>query len=289
MCTQKGNGSGMFQEIQNIHEDCNELFICLPEFKSLSPNSVRLAGISELRTLYQIGRVANQTHLLLFTRNGYGRLKTADGEFEISPQTLTVLPAGKGFYFELASQEWQTCWFILKDSQQWKGINQMPQEVFHCREVNVVHSTLKLLHQQHELEGSGKSAMESELMDILFRYLKLALGNRQSVSDADSRIWDFITQLSGRLHIRWTTEKIAEELHLSEPHLFRLFKANVGKSPMQYLTELRIQHASELLKHSNLSIEQIALCVGYNDGTSFSHRFRKAVGASPGIWRQNQH
>ena len=126
-------------------------------------------------------------------------------------------------------------------------------------------------------------------MDILYRYLKQALGNRRAIMGADSRVWDFITRLSGRLHIRWSTEKIARELHLSEPHLFRLFKANVGKSPMQYLTELRIQHARELLKHSHLSIEQIAQCVGYNDGTSFSHRFRKSVGASPGIWRQNQH
>lgn len=275
----------MFSEIQNIHEDCNELFICLSEYAGKVSETIRLAGISELRTRYEIGRAVGQPHLLIFTRAGNGLLTTKNGQTVIEPQTLTVLPAGEGFLFELNSEEWQTCWFILEDCKQWQAVADIGQAVYHCREVDVVYSTLLLLHQQHELGTSQGSSMEADLMEILTIYIKAAVRARDTLTASESRIHHFINRLSGQLHLPWNTEKIADELHLSEPHLFRLFKSVAGKSPMQYVTELRIQHACELLKNTNLNIEQIAQCVGYQDGTSFSHRFRKSVGISPGKWK----
>lgn len=289
----------MFSEIQDIHQDCHELFICLPEYAGNHAQSFTLAGISELRTRYQIGRVAPEFHLLIFTRAGVGRLKTADGLIDIEPQTLTVLPAGRGFMFELAGQEWQTCWFALQNCATWGAINGMQQMTYHCREVNVVSATLSLLHQQHELsknyahehsvsDSAQASKLEANLVDTLVHYIKAALGAKRTLSGTESRVHEFINKLPSQLHIEWTTEKIATELHLSEPHLFRLFKGMVDKSPMQYLTELRIQHACELLKSTHLNIEQVAQCVGYHDGTSFSHRFRKSLGVSPGIWKKTR-
>lgn len=278
-----------FSEVQNIHEDCHELFISLSEFKGQAGKTMKLGGISELRTHYQIGRIAGSPHLLIFTREGQGILKTEKEEIKIPPQTITVLPAGKGFLFELDPEaiEWHTCWIILEDCKQWQSIHDMGQVVYHCREVNVVNSTLKLLHQQHELGDIHGSSMEADLLDVLLFYIKAALGAKNTLSAAESRVHDFIDRLTAQLHLPWSTEKIAEELHLSEPHLFRLFKSVAGKSPMQYLTELRMLHACELLKYTNLNIEQIAQCVGYQDSTSFSHRFRKSVGASPGTWKKN--
>lgn len=289
----------MFSEIQDIHEDCHELFICLPEYSGSHAQSISLAGISELRTRYQIGRVAPEFHLLIFTRAGYGRMVTEDGVCDIEPQTLTVLPSGKGFMFELAGDEWQTCWFILERYPIWQSVSDMEQVTYHCREVNVVSATLALLHQQHELAKqytherpenptSENNMMEANLIDTLVHYIKAALGTQRSLTGTESRVHEFINKLPSQLHIPWSTEKIASELHISEPHLFRLFKSLVDKSPMQFLADLRIQHACELLKSTNLSIEQVAQCVGYQDGTSFSHRFRKSLGLSPGIWKRSR-
>lgn len=277
-----------FTEIQNIHEDCHELFIYLTDFAGQSASTIKLAGISELRTCYEIGRVASQTHLLIFTTAGRGKLHTADGETMIESQTVTVLPAGERFFFELDDTEWHTCWFILEDCKLWQTILDIGLTVFHCREANVVSSTLLLLHQQHELGALHGSSMEADLMDVLIFYIKAAIGGESSFSGSEIRVHDFIDRLSAQLHLPWSTEKIAHELHLSEPHLFRLFKSVTGKSPMQYLCELRMQHACELLKNTNLNIEQVAQCVGYQDGTSFSHRFRKSKGISPGKWKSER-
>lgn len=274
-----------FKEWQVIHQDCQETFVCLSEFQGKVADTIELAGISELRTQYEIGRVNPSTHLLIFSTSGGGKLFVGEDENAINAGTFTVLPANTDFYMELAEPHWHTCWFLLKDTDTWSSVKDLGFGIFPCRVEGLVHSTLSLLCQQHELPLINSDEVERELMDILAFYLKTALGTINVHSNAENRLLKFAAELPGLLHLNWNTDKMAKELHLSEPHLFRLSKSLLGKSPMQYLAELRLQHSCELLRHSNLTVEQIAQCVGYSDGTSFSHRFRKSLGVSPKSWR----
>ena len=50
---------------------------------------------------------------------------------------------------------------------------------------------------------------------------------------------------------------------VSRSHLYRVFMLNVGKSPIDYLTEYRINEACKLLRAGNLSIAQVANSVVY--------------------------
>lgn len=55
----------------------------------------------------------------------------------------------------------------------------------------------------------------------------------------------------------WKVAEMAEKVNVSVSHLNRLFKAEFNLSPMQYLQELRLERAADLLKSSFLSIKQI--------------------------------
>ena len=57
--------------------------------------------------------------------------------------------------------------------------------------------------------------------------------------------------------------------------------ANVGQSPIDYLTNYRISEACSLLKNSNLSIAEIAVSVGFFDQFYFSRVFKKVKGVPP--------
>lgn len=78
---------------------------------------------------------------------------------------------------------------------------------------------------------------------------------------------------------------LAQQLAVSERTLIRRFNAVLGHSPLTYLQHLRIDTARALLEAGDLSIEQIALYVGYSDVSSFSRLFRKRVGLTPGAYR----
>lgn len=66
----------------------------------------------------------------------------------------------------------------------------------------------------------------------------------------------------------------------------RRFRQAAHKTPVEYLQEVRIHQARELLKRSNLSIAEIAFSVGYQDVSYFTGLFRRVHGVTPNAYRR---
>ncbi len=79
--------------------------------------------------------------------------------------------------------------------------------------------------------------------------------------------------------------ELARAVCLSPNHLGRIFREEVGVPPMHYLQHLRLQHARELLAHTDLRVNEVALLVGYRDPLYFSRLFQHAHLASPRRYR----
>jgi AraC-like DNA-binding protein len=65
-----------------------------------------------------------------------------------------------------------------------------------------------------------------------------------------------------------------------------VFKKKTGLSPLAYFNQLKVQHACELLKKTDLKINQICYKVGIEDSLYFSRLFSKAMGMSPTEYRK---
>ncbi|MNL70879.1 HTH-type transcriptional activator Btr [compost metagenome] len=66
-----------------------------------------------------------------------------------------------------------------------------------------------------------------------------------------------------------------------------MFKNNLGRTFSEYVAELRIRKARELLKQTDLSIEQIAVKSGYVDYYYFNKVFKKHCGMTPTKFRKS--
>ncbi len=86
---------------------------------------------------------------------------------------------------------------------------------------------------------------------------------------------------------KWTADSLAKETGISRTKLFTTFTKIVGISPIQYLTNWRIDLSKKLLTTSNLSILEIANSVGYESEASFGRIFKKIEKNSPGKFRSN--
>ncbi|KAA0946975.1 MULTISPECIES: AraC family transcriptional regulator [unclassified Pseudomonas] len=73
---------------------------------------------------------------------------------------------------------------------------------------------------------------------------------------------------------------------LSEYHFARMFRASFGLPPHQYLLARRVSRARELLRSSSLALGEIALACGFSSASHFTNRFRQAMAATPGEYRQ---
>ncbi len=82
-------------------------------------------------------------------------------------------------------------------------------------------------------------------------------------------------------------EKISKHVGISKYYLHRLFKELLGITPLEYLTTARLNRAQNQLRHSSLSILEIAISCGFEDTAYFSNIFRRHIGVSPTQYRNS--
>ncbi len=102
----------------------------------------------------------------------------------------------------------------------------------------------------------------------------------------DDRLWRLWQKVEGDLGKPWTLGDLAGIAHVSEEHLRRLCRKELGRSPMQHLTFLRLQRARHLLATTEDKVEAIANSVGFSSTFTFSNTFKSWIGARPSEYRR---
>ncbi|HXW92315.1 MAG TPA: AraC family transcriptional regulator [Terriglobales bacterium] len=97
----------------------------------------------------------------------------------------------------------------------------------------------------------------------------------------DRRIETAIGIMREELHRNLPVRELASEVHLSPWHFIRLFKAETSVSPKQYVLDLKMRQAEQLLDESFLSVKEIAATLGFEDRSQFSREFKKLRGCAP--------
>lgn len=102
---------------------------------------------------------------------------------------------------------------------------------------------------------------------------------------------DFAERALKLIRTRWndsdlTLNEIAGELYISHNYLRYLIKERTGKSFVKYVTDLRLEKAAEILKGTDMRIQDVALEVGFEDAGYFTRIFTKKYECSPSKYRE---
>ena len=87
------------------------------------------------------------------------------------------------------------------------------------------------------------------------------------------------------IHYRITIKELAEHLHLSESYLSKLFHKEMGLPISQYILELKIEKAKNLLQFSDYNIVDIANYLSFSSQSHFIQVFQKYTGLTPHKFR----
>lgn len=86
-----------------------------------------------------------------------------------------------------------------------------------------------------------------------------------------------------------TLDSVAKACGLDAPYLCRLFARFHDESPYQYLTRLRMGHASRILLEGNATVKAVAAALGFKDSFHFSRVFKSVHHVPPSRFRQSMH
>jgi len=288
----------MWQDILNIHPDCIEEFINFDALPGQAGSLVACAGVSYLQTEYQIGKTGEgegflgkennkvHVHYLIATRGGEGKVKIANKQYTIKPGSVVLLPAGTPFLYELSGKYWDMCWLLLHDCPEYKFIHQLSPTVYTSINADRIYQTMSLIKEFNHGESYYQSDILLRLVEVLIYQIAQTLNMGQQLTKQQLKFNSLFRRVNKQLQLPWTVKTLAAEMHMSEPHFFRLCKKETGKTPIKLLTHSRLEYACYLLRYTQYNLEQIADNVGYADSASFAHRFKKQYGVSPGGWRK---
>ncbi len=135
---------------------------------------------------------------------------------------------------------------------------------------------------QKQLEHRISPALELNIGDWLVQLL-----NEQDFRPRiDPRIARVMDHLAQDLSYSPPLSELADTACLSLSQFKTLFKKETAQTPGEYLLQLRMEKARALLVHTDYPINLIASTVGYQDISSFSHRFSKYFGMPPSSFRK---
>ena len=254
--------------------------------ETIKSNEINLTDIS---TIKQTNLWSNLIHHQGRTFNGFLLLLKGecvfrcDGEeIKLSQGGLIYLPKGAkhSAYAKERSLEFYRVNFTARENISGEEI--IFSEVPKCITELAPKYIIDLCEQMRlscMIEGSGFKSL-SQLCSLIDFSIKL------SPNKYPRRISSAIEHINEHYTEQISISDLAELSFISEPHLFRIFKKELGVSPIEYKNELRIKRAEALLSDPECSIGEIALLLGFENACYFSRIFKKFRGISPKKYRE---
>jgi AraC-like DNA-binding protein len=218
-----------------------------------------------------------------FVLSGRGRLAVADTPHELRAGT----------------------WFLLQPGDRPEGTHdpRHPLTVFACHFQRAEPGRLVApvifgqapapLHQEAEMaaraitEGpTGRLLATALLRQMILQALHIA---SRGSSPGRTRLDHLAMEVRSAPGRDWAIPAMARRCGLSVPHFNRLWQEAFRVPPGRYLLEHRIRRATQLLRESDLTIQQVAESLGYSDVYFFHRQFRRFSGITPRAARLGAH
>ncbi|MEK6238209.1 MAG: helix-turn-helix transcriptional regulator, partial [Planctomycetales bacterium] len=142
---------------------------------------------------------------------------------------------------------------------------------------------LQCFHQLHrETINAGRSTVVRCLGELIAFYAR-ELVNPDAPTDDLADLW---ISVATQLAEPWSLKTLASEAGVSQEKLRQLCRNATDRSPMRQVAFLRMRRAAELLKDTELTVEEIASRVGYPNSFNFSTAFRRHCDLPPSEYRR---
>lgn len=250
--------------------------------------------------VFGIGYEDNQPHILrkegfpipqiFICKSGEGTLKVNENVFTIKRGSFFYLMPNTPHEYYGNTDTWEVEWISFSGNQ---VDNILAELKFDKTEVGILSNFDKIQSSFNKIfvtlrldDNSGKLISSSVLYEILVElYTMIHNKHEVEISEGKRIVEDVKLYIDDHYNQYITIVELSELVNVTPQYLCRIFKNYLNLRPFQYIAMKRIQHAKKLLSASNMSVNEIAHRVGYNDCSYFCAIFKKYEMISPSEFR----
>lgn len=224
-------------------------------------------------------------------KDGIQELKTIPGDIWINPP-WTAFTHKIDF----------PCFFIILAIEKDKLIHAYPEklpvdQLQFLNNYNLHDNSLKNYIElfYHEVDKNGVNGIEyiENLLKIFSVYFINNYSNYQSISENNTpskiskeQVKEIHDYILANIEEPLTIDELALEINMSKFYFLKEFKKATSLTPYQYLMNIRMKKAAELIRDKNLNLADLAFNLGFNDQSHFSRVFKNYHGETPKAYRK---
>ena len=244
---------------------------------------------------YSYGPAVRDQYILHYIIKGKGCLKIEGESYLLEAGDLFIIPKRiSAFYKADEHDPWHYQWLGIDGYQANSYLSHSDLMTnYHLKRIEssdfYTHFCLLYDLAQSDKNSAPYFHLTGQLY-LMLHYLAQEFPKRKTTTISQTKFYcqQATTYMSHYYSHPITINDVCQSLNLSRSYLHKLFTKELGQSPKQFLSDLRLTKACQLLTETSYSITIIANSVGYDDVLTFSRAFKKVLGLSPSDYRNKK-
>lgn len=249
---------------------------------------------------------------LFYVMSGGGDFICGDAIHSIDADCLIIIPPALAYQFKLNGHKEMELIGINFDYSQNCSTNSIPiapdiQKNFHPENIteivefedakalnslvlirniiDVKHELMEIYNEYHYQRKFFRERIRGYMTSVIVKAARslTIIGSKES--NSQNIIDEIILYIRQNYNKNMTNKEIGKKFNLHPNYINKLMVENMGTSLYQYLLQIRISEAINLLQLGEMTVKQVALAVGFTDTGHFTKYFKKKTGKTPSEYR----
>lgn len=254
-------------------EQLKNILLANNQYHDINP---RDCGAAQCRPGHEFGPASRGYYLLHYVRSGTGIFRSPRGEWTVQAgQIFVIRPQELTLYRADSKNPWSYCWIGFDCRIALPDV--LRADVVDAARCGHVFDAVM---RADTIESGRELYLCSKIYELL--------GLLSAANSSGTRTNEYVRKAQNFIESNYVNDisvaQMAKELGLERSYFCHLFREHVGLSPQQYLIDLRLRRAAELIAVYGYSPGQAATSSGYRDIVNFSRMFKRRYGMAPSVY-----
>lgn len=258
------------------------------------PFYVKAVGFSSDRTLALEKEVELSDHLFLYMVSGNATLHYQGMSSSVRESSIVFISCTSSIKLVCQGLKRGEYFWVLMGGGSTKLYYNIIRTQKHSQKISALSPIPDIMVELFNVkyDGSINSHIRSShlIQELLYQayLISFSIGQaKKKVPAQDTEVRRAISYIEKNYSKRLTIDSICNEICLSKYYFCKIFKVHTGQTLLGYLNQYRVNESKNLLIYSKLSIESIALTVGFANSLTYIRNFKSVTEMTPSEFRRN--